>query len=79
MAAWCERCARGGFDRGDEEAEPCDIATNALAYNLRDPGYPDEWVADDGIGTNARCTAFRDLPDDGSGRLSDARQIEMFA
>lgn len=53
MADWCCRCAHHNHD----DAEfACMVQLRALAHNIGDPDYPDEWQL-----TNAgtpQCTAF---------------------
>ena len=56
MAAWCERCKR---DEGFPESG-CQIIADSMAFAVKDPRYPKEWMYDEGdvFGTTARCTAF---------------------
>ena len=56
MSYFCERCVRDqAYQRSDGEQEGCPIAAAAFAYEVSDPEYPREWIADE---QGPRCTAF---------------------
>ena len=57
MARFCERCQRDdAFQKG--VGDSCPIAASTMAFGIDHPDYPKEWIADDDLGHNARCTAF---------------------
>jgi hypothetical protein len=53
---FCDECEHDRQWR-EKEKNPCEIMGNALAFDIGDPNYPPEWIADDD-GSNPRCTAF---------------------
>ena len=78
--AWCARCEHDAAWRRDESAVPCDILSRSLAYGINDPGYPIEWIEDDGPydqDTNPRCTAFVETGTEESTYQPDPRQGEL--
>lgn len=59
MAYFCDRCEReAAFRRDPDRHIGCGIAAAAMAFRRENPSYPKEWVADDDMGRNPRCTAF---------------------
>lgn len=57
MEAWCGRCKRDSAARAGRPEDGCAIIAATMMLDKDDPGYPKEWVADDGF-RNPRCTAF---------------------
>ena len=61
---WCEGCARDAEFRSGPDVDPalgCQILSNSLAYDIRDPEFPKAWIENDD-GSNPRCTAFTTEP-----------------
>lgn len=52
-AVWCARCACDAEDL--EEDDGCPIAAAAFAFDVKDDGYPRQWIEDE---SGPRCTAF---------------------
>lgn len=68
MARWCNRCKRDrAFQDSGGEEPGCEIISASMAYNVRDPKYPKEWVWQDG---RPVCTAF----DNVSERITNAER-----
>jgi hypothetical protein len=56
MDCWCDRCERDRAFREDR-GDSCPIAAAAMAYDIGDPGYPEEWIILTASDTPV-CTAF---------------------
>jgi hypothetical protein len=67
---WCVKCAMDAGYSDDAPWNGCQI----LAKSFRDGGVP-EWIADDTLGTNARCAAF--VTEFDMGLIPDERQEAM--
>lgn len=57
-AKFCSRCEYDAAFRKDEFESACQIHSLALALNVEDGHFPEEWVSD-ADGSNPRCTHFR--------------------
>jgi hypothetical protein len=59
MDHFCDRCERDRIYRETQDGtDGCPIAAASFLYDIKEPGYPPEWVEDaEGF---ARCTAFED-------------------
>ncbi len=71
---FCFRC------RHESEANPCEILTRSLTFNLGDSEYPAEWVENDvpcANDSNPRCTAFLAEGVEPSTYCEDERQVEL--
>jgi hypothetical protein len=56
QAQFCDRCVKDrGFPDDDKEDGWCPLIANALAYDITDPKYPQQWVL---VGDEPQCTAF---------------------
>ena len=88
---YCDKCEHDRQWR-ESEKNPCKILNNAMAFDLKDPGYPSEWTYDQA--GDPTCTAFlseerakniriskrkiRRLERERMGLVDDPRQIKMF-
>ncbi len=64
QSSFCDICERDRAFRDsgyDDAALGCKILANALAFDIKSPEFPKEWVEDDD-GGNSRCTAFTTDP-----------------
>jgi len=58
---WCRSCAADSVINGMKQQgscrddERCLIVADSMIYNINDPGYPTEWIIDEG---GSRCIAF---------------------
>lgn len=63
MDRWCRRCEKdAAYRHTGDGALGCPLIVRAYLYDEVHAEYPKEWIADDGLGTNARCTAFSEPP-----------------
>jgi len=76
MERWCATCQRDAEFDDECGGAGCEIAAMALGFDIDAPEYPREWVVSE---RGPICTAWEPLPDNGTGRLEDIRQTEMFA
>lgn len=53
MARFCANCACDAEDLDEEDG--CPIAADAFAFDIKEDGYPKQWVED---AAGPRCTAF---------------------
>ena len=74
---WCDRCVHDEPHRNNT-GDSCAIVANSMAFRVRDPEYPKEWVQEDN-GSNARCTAFLAVGDDPelAAARADKRQMVL--
>jgi hypothetical protein len=75
--AWCAHCTRDkAYRDGGDDADPaiaCQILSNTMVYDVKDPEYPKEWVY--GADGRPRCTAFTTDP---TRPVRCDRTIDMF-
>ena len=74
IGRWCGSCRRDAAYRADE-GDSCPIVAATLVLPANHPDYPREWIVAE---RGPVCTAWEPMPDDGTGRIEDIRQREMF-
>lgn len=58
MERFCFRCTK--FPDDPMAPDQCEILGNSFCYEIDDPKYPKEWIANDASGLqDPRCTAFQ--------------------
>jgi hypothetical protein len=62
MAMWCDNCSRDAGVREGGYKAGCIILAAALAHNIKDEGYPQEWCHNEH--GQPCCTAFEQESDD---------------
>lgn len=79
VSSWCGNCARDramseGIDAGEcEDHERCEIIARAMAFDIYEAGYPQEWIYGE---RGPCCTAFIPRGDEIKHRCT--RTVDMF-